>query len=862
MKKHSPLGALEHVSLAGLVVGSIASVVSKQILYTTMPLSAMVVLGLLNRRRLENISLLRDSALAEMDQKLSDKMDLLHQQVASLPSTETVNLLRKGLLMKDREVARRLYAEITALQQELNQRLGPLEQQGLGTARQEIDRLEVQYQQVATELAQLGDEFQQFTEIAQTSKTETSIAQIKSDVASLRTSLDTLNHPAKPNFSSLQEQISRLDRQFGKLPPPVDLTSLKQEVGELVRMISDLVPRRDLLSLVKEVRELHQQQERLKQSVVAIETATVSFNSALGGMLKSAGTAGLPESLEQEIAEQEFQPSPTASHSTTLQEEAAHYLEHLRSQISTIQAFTETLADQNQQLQAQINQLPKNLDVAALQTQLRELSQRIPAAENTLEGFRHKVQEVVQQELQYISQQLQGVATFPSYELVFDLSGSDDAGLLTGSRAILEEALKSAQERLILILPWADQCSLDQPLLQKLETFLNQGRRLDIGWCHLADRNDERLLKKLQRGWMAQLSQQDNMQETLHNLLHLKRTYPHQFQFKILGTSENFLVADRAFAVLGIAEGLKTSTAFPELHLKLRTRDPEVIQGLINRFDNPVLESDDLVAYWNRGVTRQDLGDKAGAIADYTQILQFNPEDAITYNYRGIVQYDLGQMSAAIADFTESIRLEPQQATAYCNRGFIYLEQGDLEQAIADFTQALQNRPDWALAFFYRGMAWQKLGNHQTAIPDYGEAIYLAPDSAVSYYYRGLAWQKLRNHPGAIADLEIAAELFVIQGAQRNAQKALRSLTKLRQTLAGKPNGTVIQFAKPAAEKAAPLKKSEPRETIAPDFTAIAHLFQDLAQPDGSATHLPPPTFEDMFGLEAGGHFQGTQAEG
>jgi tetratricopeptide (TPR) repeat protein len=390
---------------------------------------------------------------------------------------------------------------------------------------------------------------------------------------------------------------------------------------------------------------------------------------------------------------------------------------------------------------------------------------------------------------------LQGAAGSPNYELVFDLSSREDAGLITGSRAILEEALESAQERLILILPWADQCSLDQTLLHKLETFLNQGRQLDIGWCHLADRTDQRLIKKMQRGWMSNLARQDSMQETLHNLLHLKHTYPQQFQFKILGTSENFLVADRTFAVLGIAEGLKTSTAFPNLQLKLRTRDLEVIQGLINRFDNPVLDSDDLVAYWNRGVTRQDLGDKTGAIADFTQILQFNPEDAITYNYRGIVQHDLGRMSAALSDFSESIRLDPQPATTYCNRGFVYLEQGALDKAIADFTQALQHRPDWDLSYFYRGMAWQKSGNHYKAISDYGEALYLAPDSAVSHYYRGLAWQKLRNYPGAIADLEIAAALFETQGAQRNAQKALRSLAKLRQHRAVQPNGAVMQSA-------------------------------------------------------------------
>ncbi|NJR64810.1 MAG: tetratricopeptide repeat protein [Leptolyngbyaceae cyanobacterium CRU_2_3] len=842
MKKNPPLGALENVSIAGLVIGSVASIVSKQIFYTTMPLTALAVLGWLNRRQFENTSRMRDLSLAEMDHKLSKQIDLLNQQVAGLPSTETVHLLRQGLLMKDREVASRLYAEITAVQQEMNQRLKPLEQQELESAR-EIDQLEGQYQQIATDLTRLGTDFQEFVETTQAKQTETAIAQLQLDVDTLQTNLDSFTTQAKPNFTSLQEQILRLDRQLGKLPPPVDLSSLKQEFGELVRMIADLVPRRDLLALVNEVRGLHQQQEQLKQSVVAIETASITFNSVFVDLLKSMDpensaspdrsslrskdleeakgleAKGLEQvtDLGQEITEKQgFQPSAKASADRiTLQKEAAHYLEHLRSQLSTIHSFTQSLAEQNQQLQAQINQLPKSLDVAALQSQLRELSQRIPAAENTLDGFRYRIQEVVQQELQYISQQLQSVSASPHYELVFDLAQSDgsDAHFLTGSRAILEEALASTQERLILILPWADQCSLDQALLQKLEAFLNQGRRLDIGWCHFSDRNAERLLKKLRRGWMSNLSQQDTMQETLHNLLHLKRTYPQQFQFKILGTGENFLVSDRTFAVLGIAEGLKTSTTFPELQLKLRTRDSEVIQRLISRFDNPVLETDDLVAYWNRGVTRHDLGDKVGAIADYTQILRFNPEDAITYNYRGIVHYEIGEIGNAIEGMTESIRLHPRQAAAYCNRGFMYLEQGELEKAIADYTQAVDNRPDWAIAFFYRGMAWQKLGNHQKAITDYGEAIYLAPDSAVCHYYRGLTWQKLRNYLGAIEDLGIAAELFETQGSTLNAQKVRKSLAKLRQPLVGQPNGTVIPFVKPAREPSS-LKR---QNSITPD---------------------------------------------
>ena len=848
MKKQSWLGALENLSLLGLGVGWVATFFLKEILYTATPLSLLVMLGAFERRRVEDDSRRRDASLAEMERKLSNRMETVVKHVVNLPTAETIQQMRQGLIMKDREVARRLYSEITDLQQELNQRLNPLEQQGLNSARQELNQLDSQYSYLSEAIAQLGGDLQMLEVLTQSNSSQEPIAKLQAQFADVKSHLDSLSAQTKPHLTSLQEQISRLDRQFGKLPPPVDLTSLKQEVGELIRIITDLVPRRDLLTLVKEVRDLHQQQERLKQSIEAIETAAVQAarqqptvaapnaapNSAADhtappSALTSAPTSApnsQPDPLRQ-LEDLDFQPSDrraeTIADLAAIKADAVNYLSHLRSQLATVQSFTESLAVQHQDLQAQMNQLPRSLGVTALHGQMQELAQRIPAAESTLDDFRGRIQDVIQQELSFITDQLQTVAAPPSYEFVFDLNSPQSydmtthevtaASTLAGSRAILEEALASTQNRLILILPWSDQYALDAALRQKLEAFLEQGKLLDVGWCHLADRSPEKLLKKMQRSLMndtthgaaqsgaAQSSaiqssaiqsgaaqtdplQTDLFQDVLHQLLHLKRAYPANFQFKILGTSENFLVSDQTFAVLGIADTLKTNTAFPELHLKLKTREPEAIQRLINRFDNPALESDDLVSHWNRGVTRHDLGDKTGAIADYTQILNHSAEDAITYNYRGIAHYDAGNLPSAIADLSESIQLNPQQVAAYCNRGFIRAEQDDPTGAIEDYTQAIQNRPDCAIAYLHRGMAWQKLDNHQEALADYNEAADLSPDSAVAQYYRGLAWQKLGNYVGAIADLEAAAALFAARGSRTNAQKAQKNLIKLRHLLA------------------------------------------------------------------------------
>lgn len=801
MKKHSWLNALENVSLVGLGAGSVASILLKQVFYTTTPLSLLVVLGLLNRRHLAQVNEHRDTTLAETDQYFALQLDRLHQYVSSLPKPEAINRLNRTLLFKNQEVSEKLHSELSNLKQSLHQRVAAVEQQGLGGMRQEVRQLAERCNYLTETVSQISTDLGDLSTQMQGDNIRTEVEQLKHDLATVQTNLDSFTYQTKPNLAILQEHITRLDRQFSKLPPPVDLTSLKQEVAELVKIIADLVPRRDLSSIVSEIKALHHEQETLRQSIIAIETAALNFKRTFHDLptapehqpLQAPINGKSSEQAELRLTETDLTEqhaaltkigAVSASVYPELQELATNYLGNLCTQLSTIQSFTTNLAQQQKQLREQLSQLPQTLDVVALQRQLTELSQRIPVSEGALESFKIRVQDVLQQELQYINQQLQTISATPHSELIFDFSPTTDADSIPGSRAILEQALETTQKRLILILPWSDQCELDEALFHKFETFLSQQRQLDIGWCYLGDRSEDRWLSRMQRGWMTDLAHRSQLQETLHKLLQLKRIYPDYFQFKILGTSENFLVSDATFAALGIADAFKTTTPIPELQLKLKTTDAGVIQRLINRFDDSTLPLDDLTSYWNRAVTRYDLGDKAGAIEDYTHILSRSPDDAIAYNYRGLAYYDLGNLDSAIADFNESIRLNPYQAAAYCNRGFIRSEQGNQWEAINDFTLAVQACPNYPIAYFYRGASQQKLENHSEAIADYSEAIRYMSDAPAAYYYRAVAWQKLENLPEAIADFELAAQFFWVRGSKTNAQKALKNIAKLRQELA------------------------------------------------------------------------------
>jgi lipoprotein NlpI/uncharacterized protein YoxC len=797
MKKYSWLNALENVSLVGLGAGSIASLLLQQIFYTTAPLSILVVLGIANRRRLAQIHERHNTTLSETDQYLALQVDRLHHQVVNLPTPETINRLNRNLLFKHQELTDKFNADLNNLKQGLHQRVAAVEQQGVVPLRQEVRQLGDRCGHLLESLNQLGQEVGNISGQLRENSVYHTVEQLKLEVETLRTNLESLSHQTKPNLTTLQEQITRLDRQFSKLPPPVDLTSLKAEVGELIKIAADLVPRRDFTSLISEMQTLHQQQDTLKQSIVAIETAALNFKRSFNELPKPVDSSlhsATPRTDAHRDRISGFGRESTDGYDSSagtiasvypeLQELAAHHLGHLWSQLHSIQEYTGSLAQQQRQLRDQLNQMPQTLDVVALQRQLLELSQRIPMSEGAIETFKARMQDAFEQELQHINQQLQSLPATNQSQLIFDFAATEtDLETTTGSRAVLEQALESTQHRLIMIWPWAAQCRFDDALFRKFEAFLSRRGYLDLGWCYLADRQKDRWLSKMQRGWMSEVSQRNLLQETLHKLLQLKRRYPDQFQFKILGTSENFLVSDQSFAVLGITNALQTTTPFPTLQLKLKTMDTGVVQRLIQRFDHSELATDDLTAHWNRAITRYDLGDKAGAIADFTHILGIYPDDAVTYNARGLAHYDLNNWTSAITDFTEAIQIDPQYAASYCNRGFIQAEQGNYESAIADYTSAIEATPQYAVAYFYRGMAQQKLENYSAAIVDYSEAIQAAPDSPVAYYHRGLTWQKLGNLREAIADFELAAQFFWVRGSKTNAQKALANIAKLRQDL-------------------------------------------------------------------------------
>ena len=205
-------------------------------------------------------------------------------------------------------------------------------------------------------------------------------------------------------------------------------------------------------------------------------------------------------------------------------------------------------------------------------------------------------------------------------------------------------------------------------------------------------------------------------------------------------------------------------------------RDLKKYENAVEALNQAILQAEkkdkekDFLLYEIRGELFGNLKRHQEAIADYTQAITINPQYADAYYNRGVAKSALGDKAGAIADYNQAITINPQDAKTYYNRGNAKFVLGDKAGAIADYNQAITINPQYADAYNNRGNAKSELGDKAGAIADYSKAITINPQLAPAYNNRGNAKYELGDKAGAIKDLETAKQLFQQQGNTQNAQ--------------------------------------------------------------------------------------------
>ena len=134
--------------------------------------------------------------------------------------------------------------------------------------------------------------------------------------------------------------------------------------------------------------------------------------------------------------------------------------------------------------------------------------------------------------------------------------------------------------------------------------------------------------------------------------------------------------------------------------------------------------------YFERGWKKYQSGDYYGALDDYNQAIQIDPQYAIVYTNRGWLKHDkLGDYQGALHDYNLAIQLDPQYALAYNNRGWLKHDLlGDYQGALQDYNLAIQYDSQLILAYINRGtLMYNNLKDYQGAKADWERALQIDP---------------------------------------------------------------------------------------------------------------------------------------
>ncbi|MUG95320.1 hypothetical protein F7734_24320 [Scytonema sp. UIC 10036] len=93
-------------------------------------------------------------------------------------------------------------------------------------------------------------------------------------------------------------------------------------------------------------------------------------------------------------------------------------------------------------------------------------------------------------------------------------------------------------------------------------------------------------------------------------------------------------------------------------YLEIKQKDDQTLAQLNNAIR---IHPQDAYLYTKRAnFRRSHLGDKYGALEDYTQAINLLPDNALFYLWRSQLYYEVGERLKAMADYNTAIRLAPE----------------------------------------------------------------------------------------------------------------------------------------------------------------------------------------------------------
>jgi len=122
---------------------------------------------------------------------------------------------------------------------------------------------------------------------------------------------------------------------------------------------------------------------------------------------------------------------------------------------------------------------------------------------------------------------------------------------------------------------------------------------------------------------------------------------------------------------------------------------------------------------------RYYLNDLRGAMADYDMVIRMDANNLVARFNRGLLRSQVGDVYGALEDFNKVIEQEPDNFMAIYNRAILNEEARQYPDAVRDLNRIVQEYPNFVPAYYFRSEIKRKMNDAKGAEADYWYAYNL-----------------------------------------------------------------------------------------------------------------------------------------
>jgi tetratricopeptide (TPR) repeat protein len=179
---------------------------------------------------------------------------------------------------------------------------------------------------------------------------------------------------------------------------------------------------------------------------------------------------------------------------------------------------------------------------------------------------------------------------------------------------------------------------------------------------------------------------------------------------------------------------MRNGRALVELHCLNLQGALDLVNEAVAMTDEHLSDEEQLlhrsVLTHNRAQVLAAMGDHAGALQDYDEVIRRDPNYGEYYFDRATVRRNAGLVAEALEDYAAAIRLTPPFHEAHYNRADLLRELGDDEGALRDLDYALELEPDHVDSLLNRADLFLAAGAVDQARADIDHGLSLDPENA------------------------------------------------------------------------------------------------------------------------------------